>query len=76
MIKKMITAPCHLNNEEYLTLWYHDTENGVQIWVQTSTDVTSPKWQRCGDCFERVVICPHDMPDMTNFIRQLIAEQE
>jgi len=72
----MITAPCHLNNEEYLCLWYHTMDNGVQIWVQTSVDESSPKWVRLGDWFERALINPHEMPDMTNFIRRLIADQE
>ncbi len=53
MIKKMMTAPCSLNTEPYLTEWHADLESGMEIWIQTSEDESNPKWVRLGSLFER-----------------------
>ncbi len=72
MIKKMITAPCHLNDEPYLTMWHHSTEDGVQIWIQINPDKSDANWIRLGDLFEQSLLDPNKLPDMTNYIRNLI----
>ena len=57
MIKKMMTTPCSLNNEPYLTEWHHEMEDGsVHIWVQCNEvvdDNAKPQWVRLGDILEK-----------------------
>jgi hypothetical protein len=50
----MLTAPCSLNIEPYLTEWHADLESGMEIWIQTSEDESNPKWERLGNILERI----------------------
>jgi len=50
----MMTAPCSLNTEPYLTEWHADLESGMEIWIQTS-ETEEMKWVRLGSLYEKMV---------------------
>ncbi len=52
----MMTAPCSLNTEPYLTEWHADLESGMEIWIQTNEDESNPKWVRLGNLLEIIWI--------------------
>ena len=71
MIKKMMTAPCSLNTEPYLTEWHADLESGMEIWIQTSEDQENPKWVRLGYLYEKSVMADKPSLDIRDWIATL-----
>lgn len=68
MIKKMMTAPCSLNTEPYLTEWHADLESGVEIWIQTS-ETEEMKWERLGNLYERAVLADKPSLNIRDWIK-------
>lgn len=53
LIKKIV-APTKHCSEPYLTVWIADKDEGTQIWIQTSSDISAPQWERYGNLFEQM----------------------
>ncbi len=48
--------PTSINKEPFFMIWHANLESGIELWVQGSTDIEHPDWQRLGDVYEKTYL--------------------